>query len=63
VTAVLRYRERGNQGWEVRVDFGSGGDRTFDYTGDPGLSVGDLVRYESGWITRYNPRRNGYSPT
>jgi hypothetical protein len=64
VTAVLRYRERGSYGWEVRVDFGSGGDRTFDYTSDPGLSIGERVRYEGGRVTRLYPRRAaGYSPT
>jgi hypothetical protein len=64
VTSVLRYRERGSTGWEVRVDFGGGADRSFDYSSDPGFTIGERVRYEGGRLTRLYPRRStAYSPT
>jgi len=64
VTSVLRYRERGGYGWEVRVDFGGGADRSFDFASDPGYTIGERVRLEAGRIVRLYPRRaTTYSPT
>ena len=52
VTAVLtRQLDRGMYGTEVRVHFGTGGNRSFVYPTDPGFSSGDRVRFYDGRLT------------
>jgi hypothetical protein len=53
VTAVVsRYLERGENGWEVRVNFAGGSNRVFMFPTHPGFTSGERVRFEAGRLKR-----------
>jgi len=56
VNSITRFLDRGKNNWEVRVGFG-GADRVFVFPTDPGLAIGERVRYESGRLIGEYPRR------
>lgn len=56
-SVVNRYRDRGNNNWEVRVSFPDGADRVFLFPTDPGFSSGERVRFEAGRLMRHYSRR------
>jgi len=52
VTSVIsRYLERGENWWEVRVNF-AGASRVFMYPKNPGVTIGEQVRLEAGRLWR-----------
>jgi hypothetical protein len=56
VSSITRFLDRGKNSWEVRVGFG-GADRVFVFPTDPGLAIGERVRYENGRLIGEYPRR------
>jgi hypothetical protein len=46
-----RYLDRGENWWEVRVNF-AGASRTFMYAHNPGVTIGQQVRLEGGQLWR-----------
>jgi hypothetical protein len=62
-SVILRSRDYGSRNWEVNVNFPNGIERTFLFPTDPGFARGERVRFESGRLTPYSPRRSAaYSP-
>lgn len=51
-SVVTRYLDRGENTWEVRVNFAGGGSRTFMFPTHPGFANGQQVRYEAGRLRR-----------
>jgi hypothetical protein len=53
ITSIsTRAVDRGANGYEVRVHFGTGSNWVFVYPTDPGFSSGDRVRVQSGRLMR-----------